>query len=72
MNAPFIIDQRVDFRVAFLHRAHARLILFEAGEMDIAEAFDGLVANLQCDCSRELVARWERDFPPIKRRKTFR
>ena len=51
MNSPVRLD--VDHRLAFLHRAHARLILFEAGIMDIDEAFDGLVADLECDCTRE-------------------
>ena len=54
---------KVDPRLAFLHRAHARLMLFEAGLMGIAEAFDGLVASLQCSCSRDLVQKWERDYP---------
>jgi hypothetical protein len=60
---PLVEVGTVDSRLAFLHRAHARLILFEAGEMDIAEAFEGLVASLQCSCSRELVERWECEFP---------
>ena len=64
-------DLEVDPKLAFLHRAHARLILFEAGEMGIDEAFDGLVISLQCTCSREMIERWEREDPgprPRKRR----
>jgi hypothetical protein len=56
----------VDPRLSFLHRAHARLILIEAGEMDLDEAYEGLVANLWCSCVRETVQRWERDFPHKK------
>jgi hypothetical protein len=55
---------KIESRLAFLHRAHARLVLFEAGQMDIAEALEGLVASLQCSCRRALVERWERDHPP--------
>jgi hypothetical protein len=31
--------------------------------MDIGEAFDGLVAALECSCSGQLVETWEREFP---------
>ena len=63
-----------DPRLVFLERASARLFLVEAGEMTLDEAFEGLVTSLQCACSRELVERWEQNYPPsaIKRRKTFR
>jgi hypothetical protein len=67
MNAPCFVEGRVDPRLAYLHRAHARLILFENGLMTLAEAYDGLVDSLQCACSREMLARWERDFPPKRR-----
>ncbi len=53
----------VDPRLVFLERASARLILVDAGEMELDEAFNGLVAHLQCPCSREIVERWERDYP---------
>jgi hypothetical protein len=43
--------------------------LVEAGEMDLAEAFNGLVQTLSCPCSREMVERWERDHPPVQRRR---
>jgi hypothetical protein len=57
----------VDSRLAFLERASARLFLINVGEMELAEAFDGLVCSLQCCCGREIVERWERDFPPVNR-----
>jgi hypothetical protein len=50
-----------DPRLAFLERASARLILVEAGEMEIDEAFSGLV--YQCACDREMIDRWDRDHP---------
>jgi hypothetical protein len=53
-----------DPRLSFLYRAHARLILVEEGVMSIGEVFDDLVGCLQCACSRELLERWERNYPP--------
>jgi hypothetical protein len=50
-----------DPRLAFLARASARLTLVEACEMEIGEALDGLVD--QCACDREMIARWDRDYP---------
>jgi hypothetical protein len=55
-----------DPRLAFLHRAHARLILFENGLMSLDEAFVGL--DLQCACDREAIGRMERHC----RRKNFK
>ena len=52
--APIAVG-KVDSRLAFLARAAARFELVEAGEMDIAEAFDGLVASLRCGCSHRRV-----------------
>lgn len=43
MNAPFLIDQRVDPRLVFLARAAARFELVELGELDLGEAYDELV-----------------------------
>jgi len=43
---------RVDARLAFLHRAHARLILFENGLMSLEEAYGGLISEY-CACSRD-------------------
>jgi hypothetical protein len=51
-----------DPRLAFLARASARLTLVEACEMEIGEALDGLVD--QCACDREMMARWDHDYPP--------
>ena len=60
MNAPFLIDPRVNSKLAWLARASARFELVQSGEMDIDEAFDGLVVYLSCPCEREIVQRWER------------
>jgi hypothetical protein len=51
-----------DPRLAFLARASARLTLVEACAMEIDEAIDGLVD--QCACDREIITRWDRDYPP--------
>jgi hypothetical protein len=56
---------RIDFRLVFLERAAARLMLVNAGEMDLGEAVDGLGVSLHCECNRELIERWER-VPPVK------
>jgi hypothetical protein len=61
------LNQYTDLRLAFLARAAARFELVEAGVMEIGEAFDGLIACLQCSCSREMIERWERDYPPARR-----
>jgi hypothetical protein len=65
-----VIDT-IDPRLAFLHRAHAALVLVDAGELDVdtaigglIEPFEELVGPLLCACSREIVERWERDYPP--------
>ena len=58
-----ILEVKHDPRYAFLVRASTRLWLVDNCEMDIGEAFDGLVADLECSCSGELVERWEREFP---------
>jgi hypothetical protein len=42
----------VDAKLVFLHRAHARLILFENGLMTLDEAVFGLLKDY-CPCSRE-------------------
>ncbi len=49
------LNQYADPRFAFLARAAARFELVEGGVMEIAEAFDGLIASLQCTCTREIV-----------------
>jgi hypothetical protein len=62
----------VDPGLAFLHRAHARLLLAEAGELDLDDAIAGLADAFHwlvpCACVREIVDRWERQYPPRKRR----
>ncbi len=57
---------QVDPRLAFLARAAARHFLVEQDEMDLGEAFDGLVQSLSCPCTREMIERWERDSFPRK------
>lgn len=42
----------VDPRLVFLHRAHARLILFESRLLDLDEAVIGLLEDY-CPCGRE-------------------
>jgi hypothetical protein len=54
----------VDPRLSFLARASAKLILVEAGEMDLATAFAELVPVFReitapCACDREMLRRWE-------------
>jgi hypothetical protein len=59
--------ERVDHRLAFLARASARLLLVEAGELDLDQALDGLVEPI-CECQRwPLAAQWERTHPPRRR-----
>jgi hypothetical protein len=77
MNVPVkIIAARPDPGLVFLERAAARLVLVEAGEMEIKEAISGLVepfeelvGPLLCDCSRDIVKRWERKYRPTRRRR---
>jgi hypothetical protein len=58
----------VDPRLVFLARASARLVLVEAGEMDLDEAFDELIESV-CDCRRwPLATQWERTHPPLQYR----
>jgi hypothetical protein len=62
-----------DPRAAFLLRAACRWELFEVGELDLCEAFDGLIepfkAIAPCACQLEILDRWERSYPPKGRRK---
>ena len=69
MTAPVVTTLTVvkiavaaDPRLVFLHRAAARLVLVRAGEMDL----DAAVADLipPCACARDVVERWERQYPP--------
>jgi len=66
------VSTQIDPRLLFLERASVRLYLVEADEMSLEEAFEGLLDSLQCTCSREMVVRWERDYPPASRRKYSR
>jgi hypothetical protein len=60
-------NTRVDPRLAFLARAAARLALVEAGEMELEEAYDGLIESI-CDCRRwPLAEQWERTHPPLRK-----
>jgi hypothetical protein len=68
-------DVTADPGLAFLQRAAARLVLVDAGEMEIEEAlvgliepFEDLVGPLLCDCSHEIIDRWEKNFPPTQRK----
>ena len=64
------VPATVDLRLVFLERASARLALVKIGDMDLGEAFDGLVRALSCSCVRDVVERWERDYPPLNRRRS--
>ena len=55
---------QVDPRLVFLARAAARHFLVEQGEMDLGEAFDGLVQSLSCPCTREMAERLEQNSSP--------
>jgi hypothetical protein len=65
---PMIEVSKVDPKLAWLARAAARFELVRTGKMDIDTAFDGLVVCLSCCCSRETTARWESDYPAVRRR----
>jgi len=57
-----------DYRATFLLRAACRWELFAVGEMDLDEAFEGLIepfiAIVPCTCPFEILERWERSHPP--------
>jgi hypothetical protein len=72
---PLTILNVGDLGLVFLHRAHARLLMVEAGQMHVTDAitgliepFEELVGPLRCACTRDIVARWERRYPPIRRK----
>jgi hypothetical protein len=55
MNAPFkppAVRNTIDPRLAFLHRAHALLILVENGLLDLDEAVFSLLKDY-CPCIRD-------------------
>jgi hypothetical protein len=60
------VPRRPDPRRTLLQRASARLALVEAGEMDLGLAFGGLVSALD---AVDTVRRWERDYPPVAKRR---
>lgn len=64
-----MIDAGVHPKLAWLACAAARFELVRAGALDLDQAFDDLVVCLSCSCSREMVDRWERDYPPVSRRR---
>ena len=50
-----MVEVELDPKLAFLARAAARFELVQSGEMQIDEAFDGLVVDLRCNCDCERV-----------------
>jgi hypothetical protein len=62
-----------DPRATFLLRAACRWALLEVGEMDLDQAFDGLIepfmSIVPCACQRDIIERLERSHPPKGRRK---
>jgi hypothetical protein len=68
-NEPYL-----DPRLVFLARASARYSLVELGAMDIDDAITGLAGavedlyGLHCFCATEVIDRWDRDYPPARRR----
>ena len=63
-------QRRIDRRLAFLACASARFDLVETGEMTLDEAVDDnfverfrAVAEITCRCEREMIERWEHDYP---------
>jgi hypothetical protein len=72
----------VDWRLAFLARAAARLRLVEVGDMDPDTAITELIESLDrrwllqcivgkrplpCACECDIIGRWERKRPATKR-----
>jgi hypothetical protein len=62
----------IDDRLAFLARASARFTLVMSGDMELDEAFDGLVTAMNkiapCYCGWETLQRWDRIPPPRPKR----
>jgi hypothetical protein len=58
----------IDPRLALLARASAWLVLIEQGAATLDEALEALTpafaAAVSCDRDREMLARWERRYPP--------
>jgi hypothetical protein len=63
-----------DPRLAFLHRAAARLHLAQSCDLELGEAVAGLVPALEdilgrrllCSCACDIIDRWERLAPQHK------
>jgi hypothetical protein len=72
MTAPLAVialdNTAPDPRATFLLRAACRWELFAVGEMDLDEAFEGLIepftAIVPCTCPFEILERWERSHTP--------
>jgi CubicO group peptidase (beta-lactamase class C family) len=62
MNDPVLVDARL----VFLARAATRLTLVEAGVLDLDTAVADLIPP--CACVRDVVERWERQYPPRRRK----
>jgi hypothetical protein len=69
-----VTESHVDSRLVFLARASARLSLVEAGEMAVEQAIDDLIEPFEelvgrlCARINEICERWEREYPPVRRR----
>ena len=72
-KAPLEVERKLDPVQVFLHRAHARLMLLEVGDLEPAEALMGLapaflaivhpICSCGCDLSEDLAGR----MPPHRR-----
>jgi hypothetical protein len=67
-----LAEQRVDPRLVLLARASAWLALVEHEAATLDEAIEALtpafygITSSPCACDREMLERWERDFPPLR------
>jgi hypothetical protein len=78
MNAPVQIsvavelaDEQIDEQLAFLAAASAMDALVAAGELEVEDAINKLAATyggILCTCNRKMLERWERLWPPRRRR----
>jgi hypothetical protein len=70
LSALDLAEQRVDPRLALLARAAAWLTLVEHEAATLDEAIEALtpafygITLSPCACDREMLERWERNFPP--------
>ncbi|MFZ2079358.1 MAG: hypothetical protein WAV38_22455 [Xanthobacteraceae bacterium] len=69
-NPDDIYCRNIDPRLALLARAAAWLALVEHEAATLDEALEALtpafyaITTSPCACDREMVERWERDYPP--------